>query len=129
MRAEGARVALGGERVRRETGGFYIPPTILGGVANRMRVAREEIFGPVLTAFVVLSTTMALWPAQKNLGTLLSCSSAVMVATQFWHGWGGGLYMAWFLPLILLTIFRPNLEDRVALAVLSDGYSPPRRPA
>ena len=37
-----------------------------------------------------------------------------MVGTQFWHGYGGGLYMAWFLPLILLTIFRPNLEDRVA---------------
>jgi acyl-CoA reductase-like NAD-dependent aldehyde dehydrogenase len=47
--AEGARIELGGERVREETGGFYIPPTILGGVANRMRVAREEIFGPVLT--------------------------------------------------------------------------------
>ena len=39
----------GGERVREETGGYYIPPTILDGVANTMRVAREEIFGPVLT--------------------------------------------------------------------------------
>ena len=34
-------------RVREETGGYYLPPTILGGVDNRMRVAREEIFGPV----------------------------------------------------------------------------------
>ena len=48
-RKEGARVELGGGRVREETGGFYIPPTILGGVDNRMRVAREEIFGPVIT--------------------------------------------------------------------------------
>ena len=84
---------------------------------------------PILTAFVAMSCSLAIWPAQKNLGTLLSCSAAVMVGTQFWHGHGGGLYMAWFLPLILLTIFRPNLEDRVALAVLSDGYSPPRRAA
>lgn len=81
---------------------------------------------PVLAAFVALSGTFALWPAQKNLGTLLSCSAAVMVATQFWHGYGGGLYMAWYLPLTLLTVFRPNLEDRVALAVLGEGWRVPR---
>lgn len=46
---EGATVVAGGERVREETGGFYVPPTILDGVANSWRVAREEIFGPVLT--------------------------------------------------------------------------------
>jgi acyl-CoA reductase-like NAD-dependent aldehyde dehydrogenase len=48
-RDEGARVVAGGERVREETGGFYVPPTILDGVSNDWRVAREEIFGPVLT--------------------------------------------------------------------------------
>jgi len=46
---EGAQVVTGGERVREETGGFYLPPTILDGVDNGWRVAREEIFGPVLT--------------------------------------------------------------------------------
>jgi acyl-CoA reductase-like NAD-dependent aldehyde dehydrogenase len=48
-REEGAHVVAGGERVREETGGFYVPPTILDGVDNGWRVAREEIFGPVLT--------------------------------------------------------------------------------
>jgi acyl-CoA reductase-like NAD-dependent aldehyde dehydrogenase len=48
-RREGARVVAGGERVREETGGYYVPPTILDGVDNGWRVAREEIFGPVLT--------------------------------------------------------------------------------
>ena len=48
-REEGARVVAGGERVREESGGFYVPPTILDGVSNAWRVAREEIFGPVLT--------------------------------------------------------------------------------
>jgi acyl-CoA reductase-like NAD-dependent aldehyde dehydrogenase len=48
-RQEGATVVTGGERVRAETGGAYIGPTILDGVTNSMRVAREEIFGPVLT--------------------------------------------------------------------------------
>lgn len=83
---------------------------------------------PVLAAFLALCGSLAIWPAQKNLGTLMSCSAAVMLATQFWHGNGGGVYMAWYLPLMLLTIFRPNLEDRVALSVLGEGWFPHRRP-
>jgi hypothetical protein len=74
---------------------------------------------PILAAFIGLSLSFALWPAQKNLGTLISYSAAVMLGTQFWHAHsGGGLALAWFLPLLLLTIFRPNLEDRVATAVV-----------
>jgi acyl-CoA reductase-like NAD-dependent aldehyde dehydrogenase len=46
---EGAHLVAGGSQVRQETGGFYLPPTILDGVDNDWRVAREEIFGPVLT--------------------------------------------------------------------------------
>ena len=82
---------------------------------------------PVLAAFLALCGSFAIWPAQKNLGTLVGCSAAIMVATQAWHGEGGGLYMAWFLPLTLLTIFRPNLEDRVALSVLGEGWFPRRK--
>jgi 4-guanidinobutyraldehyde dehydrogenase/NAD-dependent aldehyde dehydrogenase len=48
-REEGARVVAGGERVREETGGYFVPPTILDGVDNAWRISREEIFGPVLT--------------------------------------------------------------------------------
>jgi hypothetical protein len=53
----------------------------------------------------------------------------MMVAVQFWHGFGvgGGMYMAWFLPLLLMTVFRPNLEDRVALTVLGEGWFTKRR--
>jgi acyl-CoA reductase-like NAD-dependent aldehyde dehydrogenase len=46
---EGARVVTGGERVREDSGGYYVGATILDGVDNDWRVAREEIFGPVLT--------------------------------------------------------------------------------
>ncbi len=45
---EGARVAHGGKRALAETGGFYIEPTILDGATNAMRIAQEEIFGPVV---------------------------------------------------------------------------------
>jgi len=48
-RDEGARVAAGGRQARQETGGYYVEPTVFDGVANGMRIAREEIFGPVLS--------------------------------------------------------------------------------
>ncbi len=54
-REEGATIALGGERA---TGpglddGFFFQPTLLTGVTRDMRVAREEIFGPVLSVIEV----------------------------------------------------------------------------
>ena len=76
---------------------------------------------PVIVAFGILSAWFAAWPSPKNLGTLIGCSAALMVAVQFWHGYGGGLYIAWFLPLLLLTIFRPNLQDRIAVKVVRGG--------
>jgi gamma-glutamyl-gamma-aminobutyraldehyde dehydrogenase len=48
-REEGARVAAGGGRILEETGGYYVAPTIFVGVTNDMTIAREEIFGPVLS--------------------------------------------------------------------------------
>jgi acyl-CoA reductase-like NAD-dependent aldehyde dehydrogenase len=45
---DGARLALGGARVRLDTGGCYIEPTVFDAVGPQMRIAREEIFGPVL---------------------------------------------------------------------------------
>ena len=46
---EGARLVAGGRQVRAETGGHYVEPTVFDGVRNDMRIAREEIFGPVLS--------------------------------------------------------------------------------
>ena len=49
--AEGARCVLGGRRSTRPdlADGYFVEPTILDGVEQRMRVAREEIFGPVMS--------------------------------------------------------------------------------
>jgi aldehyde dehydrogenase (NAD+)/phenylacetaldehyde dehydrogenase len=44
---EGARLVAGGDRADRA--GFYMNPTIFDGVTNQMTIAREEIFGPVLS--------------------------------------------------------------------------------
>ena len=50
-RDEGAKLRLGGNRVREESGGFYVEPTVFEGVNEHMAIAREEIFGPVLATF------------------------------------------------------------------------------
>jgi acyl-CoA reductase-like NAD-dependent aldehyde dehydrogenase len=47
-RKEGAKVAFGGERAKLNSGGFYVEPTIFDDVKNSMRIAQEEIFGPVV---------------------------------------------------------------------------------
>ena len=46
---DGAQLIAGGSRVRTDSGGYFIEPTIFAGVENTMRIAREEIFGPVMS--------------------------------------------------------------------------------
>ncbi|MCX5203471.1 aldehyde dehydrogenase [Streptomyces sp. NBC_00237] len=48
---DGARLRTGGVRIHQETGGSYLAPTVFDGVAPDARLAREEIFGPVLSVF------------------------------------------------------------------------------
>jgi hypothetical protein len=76
---------------------------------------------PLLVAHVILSVSFLFWPSEKNLGTLISYSAAIMIAVQFWLGFDGGLCMAWFLPPVLLVFFRPKLTGRVAESELNDS--------
>jgi len=48
-KAAGARVVAGGGRTLEQTGGYFVAPTIFDDVHNDMTIAREEIFGPVLS--------------------------------------------------------------------------------
>ncbi|EGI75976.1 aldehyde dehydrogenase [Hylemonella gracilis] len=47
--SEGAKLLTGGKRALTETGGYYVEPTVFIDVTNQMKIAREEIFGPVLS--------------------------------------------------------------------------------
>lgn len=48
-KAEGAQCVTGGEQTMQASGGYYVKPTIFCNVNNAMKIAREEIFGPVLS--------------------------------------------------------------------------------
>jgi acyl-CoA reductase-like NAD-dependent aldehyde dehydrogenase len=84
--AGGARIVLGGRRAMEESGGFYIEATILDGVRPAMKVAREEIFGPVLSVMTFkeeieavrmandtpYGLAAAVWTADMNVAHRLS---------------------------------------------------------
>jgi 4-guanidinobutyraldehyde dehydrogenase / NAD-dependent aldehyde dehydrogenase len=59
-KSEGARVTLGGRQVRESTGGYYVEPTIFDNVKPTMKIAREEIFGPVLSTLTFKSVEEAI---------------------------------------------------------------------
>ncbi|WP_313026806.1 aldehyde dehydrogenase [Pseudomonas lopnurensis] len=59
-REAGAQVLVGGQRTLEETGGLYVEPTIFDGVDNAMKIAQEEIFGPVLSVITFDSAEEAI---------------------------------------------------------------------
>jgi 4-guanidinobutyraldehyde dehydrogenase/NAD-dependent aldehyde dehydrogenase len=59
-RSEGASVLLGGQRILQETGGLFVEPTLFDGVDNAMKIAQEEIFGPVLSVITFDSAEEAI---------------------------------------------------------------------
>jgi acyl-CoA reductase-like NAD-dependent aldehyde dehydrogenase len=73
-RSEGATLLTGGSRAREETGGLYAEPTVFDGVTPNMRIAQEEIFGPVLSTLTFSSWEEAVEIAN---GTMYGLAASV----------------------------------------------------
>src|SRR5438874_2512919 len=74
---------------------------------------------PVFIVFFALVSLLAFWPSPKNLGHVIALSAAVLIGVQFWYADKGGQYVLWYLPLLLLLVFRPNLSDRRPLPIVT----------
>jgi gamma-glutamyl-gamma-aminobutyraldehyde dehydrogenase/4-guanidinobutyraldehyde dehydrogenase/NAD-dependent aldehyde dehydrogenase len=74
---EGARLLAGGAAARQDSGGLYVEPTLFDGVEPGMRIAREEIFGPVLS---VLSFTSLDQAVRQANATSYGLAAAVWTA-------------------------------------------------
>jgi hypothetical protein len=72
---------------------------------------------PVFIAYLAFVVGTVFWPAPKNLAHVLALSAALLIGTQFWYADQGGVYVLWYLPLLLLLVFRPNLSDRRPLPI------------
>ncbi|MFN4260964.1 MAG: hypothetical protein ACK4RK_16850 [Gemmataceae bacterium] len=73
---------------------------------------------PVFIVYLAFVVMTAFWPKPKNLGQVIALSAALLIGIQFWYADKGGVYILWYLPLLLLLVFRPNLSDRYPPSVL-----------
>ena len=101
-RGEGAEIVFGGERVLQDSGGHYFQPSIFAGVNNAMRVAQEEIFGPVLSVIgfrtaeeavgiandSIYGLAGAVW--SNDINTAHKVAEAVRVGTMGINNYFGG---------------------------------------
>lgn len=65
---------------------------------------------PVFALFVGMIGLLSWWPRARKIETLLARSAAIIVGTQFWYPQDGGVYLLWYVPLLLAVIFRPALS-------------------
>ena len=65
-KAGGAKLLAGGEAVRLDSGGYYVAPTLFDQVDNGMRIAQEEIFGPVLSVLTFTDVNEAVRQANAT---------------------------------------------------------------
>jgi alpha-ketoglutaric semialdehyde dehydrogenase len=92
---EGAKLLVGGERVERATPGFYMNPALFTDVDNKMRVAREEIFGPVTTMIPANDYDHALAIANDTEFGLCAgiCTTSLKYASHFKRNIEAGMAM------------------------------------
>lgn len=71
---------------------------------------------PVIAAYFVMLAILTFWPRKKNLEHLIAHSAALIVGTQFWYPQQGGVYLSWYMPLLMIVVFRPRLTHLSAPA-------------
>jgi aldehyde dehydrogenase (NAD+) len=92
---EGAKLHWGGERLNREKPGYYLQPALFIDTDNRMRINREEIFGPVASVVRVKNYDEALNAANDTSFGLSSgiCTTSLKYATDFRRNAQAGMVM------------------------------------
>ncbi|MBB2750581.1 UNVERIFIED_ORG: aldehyde dehydrogenase (NAD+) [Rhizobium aethiopicum] len=94
-REEGAKLTFGGNRLERATPGFYLEPALFTEATNQMRIAREEIFGPVAAVIRVRDYDEALAVANDTSFGLSSgiATTSLKHATHFKRNAEAGMIM------------------------------------
>jgi acyl-CoA reductase-like NAD-dependent aldehyde dehydrogenase len=92
---EGAKLKAGGELLNRSTPGYYMAPALFTDVTNKMRVAREEIFGPVATVIAAKDYDEALAIANDTEFGLSAgiCTTSLKHASHFKRNSEAGMVM------------------------------------
>ncbi|RFP09288.1 aldehyde dehydrogenase family protein [Duganella sp. BJB488] len=93
--AEGARLVCGGRRLKRDTDGYFMSPALFADADAGMRIAREEIFGPVACAIPADGYEHALELANDSPFGLSAgiCTTSLKHATHFKRQAQAGMVM------------------------------------
>ncbi|SEG88216.1 aldehyde dehydrogenase family protein [Marinobacterium lutimaris] len=94
-RAEGARLAFGGEALTRETPGYFMSPALFVDAEPGMRIAQEEFFGPIACAIPAVDYEHALQLANDSSYGLSAgiCTNSLKYATDFKRKVQSGMVM------------------------------------
>jgi len=94
-KGEGARLAVGGELVKRDNPGYFLQPALFTEATNQMRIAREEIFGPVAAVIRVKDYEEALATANDTEFGLSAgiVTTSLKYATHFKRNAEAGMVM------------------------------------
>lgn len=94
-KGEGATLACGGERLKRDTDGYYMAPALFTDASNDMRINREEIFGPIAAVIAVSDYETALATANDTPFGLTSgiVTTSLKYASDFKRRSQSGLVM------------------------------------
>ena len=94
-KAEGAVLVAGGERLKRDTNGFYMAPALLTDTTTGMRINREEVFGPVASIIRVKGYEEALFEANNTPFGLSAgvATTSLKYATHFKRHSQAGMVM------------------------------------
>lgn len=99
---------------------WKIPTTISLPAWRNWRVPNAEGFWtgvhwayriPVFIVALTFVATTAVWPNPKDLAQIIALTAAHLTAAQLWYAQSGGVYVLWYLPLLLLLVFRPSTGE------------------
>jgi hypothetical protein len=71
----------------------------------------QELLRPhFAVVFLCVLITLTIWPRKKDLNHLIAHSTGLVVLSQLWYPERPGVYVLWYLPVLLLVVFRPRLR-------------------
>jgi hypothetical protein len=69
---------------------------------------------PAFVTFLTMVVGLTIWPRHKDLATMMAGSAAIVIGTQLWYPQQGSVYVLWYLPMLLMVVFRPPLHHSMA---------------